>query len=179
MTFISFVVACLVLLLVPISVMAQNGEASSDAQSGLFGLIIAVASTVLIAFGIGGSSVRRALRKIHTDNVDFDKVDGIVETMLGKIGLPPLFADIIGDVVAWLAVKGPSLLGRDWMSIVKEMIIDEVSRRSAKEVSEISQGTVPPELVANRTSRFRFAETLVKKPIVQKAIMEKIEEAKG
>jgi hypothetical protein len=155
----TLVLAMLVLLLVPFTAAAQAPVEESAGQ-GILGLFIAVASTLIVAFGVGGLSLRSTVSKIHKDNVDFEAVDKAVEKMLLRVGIPSKVGDIIGDIVAQLATRGPELIGKSFFQIVKEIFIDEMSRRSAMDVASMSGGEIEPRLVANRTSRIRVAEDI-------------------
>lgn len=163
---VSLVIATIVLLLVPIAVIAQDATPTSDIGSGILGIVIAFVSTVLVAFGIGGVSLRSAIKKIHQDHVDFEEIDKAVEKMLSRIGIPKGISDIIGDIVAQVATRGPDLIGPPIMTTIKEIFIDEISRRSAMSVSALTENFVTPHLVSNRTSRVEVATALINSPMV-------------
>jgi hypothetical protein len=149
------------LVLAPVAVVAQNATDGVNVGEGIIGIVIAAVATLLTAFGIGKATVGSAMKKLHVDYVDFDKVDKSVEAMLDRWGVPDTLADYIGDIVAQLATRGPSLLSKPFLQTVKEIFLDEFSRRSAIEAANLLADPVDPALVDSRSARSRVAEKLV------------------
>jgi hypothetical protein len=170
MKLISLMIAFLILLFVPVAVIAQSADGSSEIGTGILGIVIAVASTLIMALGIGGSSLRNALRRIQADHVDFAKIDRAVEIMLQKVGIPATFADYIGDIIAQLATRADNILDRPWYETLKEIIIDEISRRSALQIGDLTEDAIAPAVVPNRAARIHLANKLVSSPQADKLV---------
>lgn len=157
-----------------VTAFAQESGVGLDISGGILGIFVSIVASVLVAFGLANSVAGKKMAKIRVDVVDFDEVDKAVETMLGKIGVPKGFADYAGDIIAQVITHGPDFFSKPLMVVVKEMITDEFSRRSAIQAAALLNNMVSPDLLVNRTARAVVAEKIVNTSEVQSLISKKI-----
>jgi hypothetical protein len=73
-------------------------------------LLIAFGGPLLKLIGIGGTVISAVAKSIRKNFVTYERVDKITEALLAGFGVPALFADWVGDVVAKILTEAPQLI---------------------------------------------------------------------
>jgi hypothetical protein len=169
-----FLAVLLMSTMATVTAFTQEVGGRADISGGIIGLVVTVVISLFGAFGLSQIAAARKLSKARIDIVDVDEIDRAVETMLGKVGIPHTLADYIGDIVALASKQAPNFFTQPLMVTVKNIIIDEISRRSAIDAAKLVEGHVSADLLANRASRTLMAEDLVGTSQVQALIAKKV-----
>lgn len=154
----------LTISLVPSIVIAQSDAATSTTPAaGILGIVVSIIFGGLTALGVAKGILRERLKRVQADLVDFDEVDSAVEHMLAKVGISDGLADLIGDIVAQVATRVQDFGEKPLLTIVREIFVDEISRRSAIQVADLAANQVGPATVSTRASRSAFAQAVAEK----------------
>jgi hypothetical protein len=173
------------------------------AADGLFGLpdwgtisigaILAGILTFLSIRGERNSQIGSVVGTVRGTLMSRDSVDKAVESVLTRLGIPPLLADKIGDIVSlvfwevpdWVAPQEASLSGMSGPSgvlpsikvigAVKAAIVREFADSHPAEVATLLPG-LPDKAYLARDNRIRVAERLAKDPRILMVIRTAISE---
>lgn len=165
----------LFLAVAPALVFAQDGS-TVDVTGGIIGVVFSSIFGALAALGVATGIVRQRLRRVHAELVDFDEIDRAVEKMLKF--LPDVIADYIGDAVAQLATNVHRFGEEPTMDVLRDIFIDEISRRSAVAVTEMTGGAASTKTLANREARSALASKIASSPLFEEIAHEKAKKAR-
>jgi hypothetical protein len=128
-----------------------------------FAVLIAFGGPILKLVGIGGGILSVLVKGMRKNFVTYERVDKIVEVLLTTVGVPLLFADWVGDVIAKILVEAPQLLEasvEQKADVVASSFADLPVPKATNLLATKNNVAVPPNVMKVKFARKRIASQL-------------------